>query len=367
MSAFLSLLVLCFGFSDTFTVVDVQVPEGWEDDCYSFVEPGRHLVSCSRWNSDLQKYEVMILDHGEGVDTVLVDDERIEEIGSILPASGGGYYITCLEDDKFPQTSAALLTETGTVEWLTPLDLELGGSGAFAELPGGGFVMGGNLHRGSGYRSYHLVLLDGEGSITAELEGDLDEEVGSVEVTDEGLLMVGEMPGSDQTQAFARLFELDGELAWEYRCDPGMFANFRCMDVFDGGYVFGGIYSTEERPMPGIVVEVDDSGSEVWRSSVLPDSGYQQVYINSVMRLDDGSVLGVGYSMADNAPRGTNDALIFLLDSEGNELESEILGIPGQNHEGFFGLHEDSLGEVSVYCQCRGADYEGGRYFLVEL
>lgn len=367
MGAFLSILVLCFGFSDFVTPVDVQVPEGWDDECYSFEESGRHLVGCSRWNNELRVYEVMIIDHGERVDTVRIEDERITNVGSICPASDGGYFITFLEDHRELRTAAARLTESGSVSWFTLLGLELGEGSSFAELPGGGFVMGGNLYRGSGYKSYHLVLLDGEGSITAELEGDLDEEVGSAEVVDEGLLIAGEMPGSDQTRAFARLFSFSGELLWEYSCDPGMFANFGCMDVSDAGYLFGGYYSPMNGPVTGLMAMTDLEGNELWRSSVPPDSGYQQVHIESVLQLDDGSAVGAGFSVEDNAPRDSDDALIFLLDSEGNELERELLGKPGRNHEEFFGLHQDPAGEVSVYCKCRGEDYDGRQYFLIDL
>lgn len=367
MSAFLSVLVLCFGFSDLFTPVDVQVPEGWTDDCYSFEDFGRRLVGCRRWNSELQDHEVMILDFWESVDTVRVDDERITSIGSVFPASDGGYYITCPDSFLSMQTAAARLTSSGSVSWFTPLGLELGDGRSFVELPGGGFVMGDNLYREPGCLSYHLVLLDGEGSITAELIGDLEEEVGSVEAVDEGLLIAGEMPGSGETQAFARLFSFSGELLWEYSCDPGMFAGFGCMDVSDAGYLFGGYYSTMEGPITGLMAMTDIEGNELWRSSIPPDSGYQQAYINSVLQLNDDSVVGAGFCPAAHAPRDTDDALILLLDSQGNELERELLGKPGENHEGFFGLHQDSAGEVFVYCKCRGDDYDGIRYFLMEL
>lgn len=367
MNAFLSVLVLLVGFSDLFTPVDVQVPEGWDDECYSFEESGRRLLGCSRWNSELQDHEVIIIDYGERVDTVRIEDERITNIGSICPASDGGYFITFLEDHRELRTAAARLTESGSVSWFTPLGLELGEGSSFAELPGGGFVMGGNLHRGSGYKSYHLVLLDEEGSITAELEGDLDEEVGSVEVVNQGIVLAGEMPGSDQTRAFARFFGFDGELEWEYSCDPGMFANFGCMDVSDAGYLFGGHYSPMNGPVTGLMAMTDTEGNELWRSSVPPDSGYQQVHIVSVLQLDDGSAVGAGFSVEDNAPRNSDDALISLMDSEGNEMERKILGLPGQNHEEFFGLHQDSAGEVSVYCMCRGEDYEGKRYYTIVL
>lgn len=367
MSVFFPILALFAGFSDMFTAVDVQVPEGWDEDCYSFEESGRILMCCSRWNSDIQDHEVIILASRESVDTILVDDERITSIGSIRSASDGGYFITCLEDYREMRTAAARLTESGSVEWFTPVGLELGGGGAFDELPSGGFLMGGNLYQGNGCKSYHLVLLDGEGYISAELEGDLGEEVGATLVEDEDIVFAGEMPGSDQTQAFARFFGFGGELEWEYQCDPGMFAGFNCMAAVDDGYLFGGNYSPVDGPMTGLVVKTDFTGNELWRSSVPPDSGYQQVYINSLLELDDDSVIGAGFCVADNAPSNTNDALIFLLDGEGNELEREIMGLSGQNHEGFFGLKRNSAGDVFVYCMCRGEDYEGTNYYLMEL
>ena len=367
MSTFLSILTLFFGFSDMFTVVNVQVPDGWDDDCYSFEGSGRILMCCSRWNSDLQDHEVIILASGESIDTIGVDDERITSIGSILSSSDGGYFITCLEDYRGTRTAAASLTESGSVKWFTPAGLELDGGKIFGELPGGGFLMGGNLYRESGYSSYHIVLLDGEGSISAELEGDPDEEVGIALAEGEDIILAGEMPGSGQTRAFARLYRSDGELEWEYQCDPGMFAGFDCMDAAGDGYLFGGNYSPMDGPMTGLVVKTDITGKELWRCSIPPDSGYQQVYISSVLQLDDGSVIGAGFCVEDNAPRNTDDALIFLLDGEGNEVEKEIMGLPGENHEEFFGLRQNYAGEVSVYCMCRGEDYQGRGYYLMEL
>ena len=43
------------------------------------------------------------------------------------------------------------------------------------------------------------------------------------------------------------------------------------------------------------------------------------------------------------------------------------MGLPGENHEEFFGLRQNYTGEVSVYCMCRGEDYQGRGYYLMEL
>jgi hypothetical protein len=146
-----------------------------------------------------------------------------------------------------------------------------------------------------------------------------------------------------------------------------MFAGFDCAAAVDDGYLMGGTVSPCDGPMSGLLVRADASGNEIWRSIVQPDSGYQQVYILSLMQMGDGSVLAGGFCVADNAPRNTDDALIVLLDSDGSELEREILDIPGQNHEEFFGLYQDAEGDVSIYCRCWGEDYENKRYFVIEL
>jgi hypothetical protein len=226
--------------------------------------------------------------------------------------------------------------------------------------------MGGNIYLENGQQSYHIVLIDGQGSITNQLEGEPGEEVAIVMVEGEGFMLAGEMPGSDQTQAFARRFNLEGELIWELCCDPGMFAGFDCAAAHNDVYLLGGTVSPFNSPMAGLVVRADADGNEVWRSIVQPDSGYQQVYIMSLLGMDDGSILAGGFCVADNAPRNTDDALIILLDSEGSELEREILTIPGQNHEEFFGLYQDAEGEVSIYCRCLGEAYEK-RFFDIEL
>ena len=350
--------------------VDIQIPEEWTVDCHAIDESGRLLVGCSRWNSDAHIHEVIILVAGESIDTIQVNDERIISLSSLCATSDGGYLITCPVDLRSMLTAAARLSQSGSVEWFTStgheLEVNIGNSNAFAELPGGGLIMGGNLSRGSGWESYQILLMDEQGSLLMELEGDLDEEVEDVMADNEGFLLVGEMPGSDQTQAFARRFSLEGDMIWELCCDPGMFSGFDCAAAVNDGYLMGGTVSPCEGPMSGLVVRADAAGNEAWRNIVQPDSGYQQVYIRSLMEIDEGSVLAGGFCVADNAPRNTNDALIVFLDSDGSELEREIFKIPGQNHEEFFGLYKDAEGNVSVYCMCRGEAYNK-RYFVMEL
>jgi len=370
MSSFLSSLVLMVASSGFLGSVDIQIPEDWHVDCHAIDQTGRLLVGCSRWNTELHINEVIILAAGESTDTIQVSDERITSLSSICSTRDGGYLVTCPVDPREMLTAAARLSESGSVEWFTSsgleLEVNLGNSNAFAELPGGGLVMGGNLSLDSGWESYSILLMDELGSILMELEGGVYEEVDDVLPDNEGLLLVGEMPGSDQTQAFARRFSLEGELIWELCCDSGMFAGFDCSAAANDGYLMGGTVSPCDGPMAGLVLRADAEGNEVWRSTVQPDSGYQQVYILSLMGMDDGSILAGGFCVADNAPRNTDDALIVLLDSDGSELEREIFEIPGQNHEEFFGLYQDAEGEVSIYCRCIGEAYEK-RYCVIEL
>ena len=344
MSIIPSPLILLLVLSGFLGPVDIQIPEEWDVDCHAVDHSGRLLVGCSRWNTELHITEVIILAAGESVDTIRVNDERIFSLSSICPALEGGYLITCTESLREFRTAAACLKQSGSVKSFTSTGLELetgaGNSNAYGELPGGGLVIGGNIYLDYGQESYRIVLMDGQGSITNELHGEPGGEASAVIVEDDGILLAGEMPGSDQTQAFARHFSLEGELNWEFCCDPGMFAGFDCAAAVDDGYLLGGTVSPCDGPMSGLLVRVDGAGNEIWRSIVIPDSGYQQVYILSMMEIDDDSVLAGGFCVADNAPRNTDDALIVLMNSDGSELEREILEIPGQNHEEFFGLNK---------------------------
>ncbi len=92
-------------------------------------------------------------------------------------------------------------------------------------LADGGFAMGGNRYDDDfGGRYFYMALLDESGVITRELEGDLLQEIRTVTANEDGILIVGRMEGSGETQGFAGLFDLNGGLLWEQGYDQGGFS-----------------------------------------------------------------------------------------------------------------------------------------------
>lgn len=366
MSLFLAILLASI-LPDFSTVLPVQfhVPEGQFPDCASLDGAGRIIVGCSRW--DRGEHEVLLVIVGESVDTVLIHDERITSLISICPDSQGGYFVTFPSEFHSDKVSAARLNADGSLDWLVDTfgDMEEGlrGSIAFTETPNGGYVLGGNPYNTNGEKSFYIALLGEDGVLSWEVEGELYAEVNAVITHPQGLILAGEKTGSEQTQAFAWYYSYTGDLVWEHGYDLGGFSEFDCVASLTDGYIFGGTYWPRGTPQCGLLIRTDIMGNEMWRKLIPPEEGYQQVYILSVLGRDNGSIAAAGFSVQDNAPRNTNDALAILLDSDGVVGDYAFYGKPEQNHEEINRIFLDQDNALCFYGRCYGDDYDGVYYF----
>ena len=79
--------------------------------------------------------------------------------------------------------------------------------------------------------------------------------------------------------------------------------------------------------------------------------------------MDNGSIAAAGFSVRDNAPRNTNDALAILLSGHGVVSDYAFYGKPEQNHEEFNRIFRDQDNALRFYGRCYGDDYDGMFYF----
>ncbi|MCK5786714.1 MAG: hypothetical protein KAH54_09170 [Candidatus Sabulitectum sp.] len=366
----LFLVILLTGLLPDFnTVLPVQfhAPEGWHLDCTSLDSAGRIIAGCSRWNPELLEHEVLLFMVWESVDTVMIDDQRITRLTSICPDSRGGYFVTFPSEFRSDEVFAARLNADGSLDWLADQfgDTEEGLDGliAFAETPYGGYVLGGNPYNSDGNKSFYIAVIGEDGVLFWEAEGELYAEVNAVAAYPQGLILAGEKTGSELTQAFAWCYSYTGDLLWEHGYDLGGFSEFDCVASLTDGYVFGGTHWPMETPQCGLLIRTDLLGNEMWRKLIPPEEGYQQVYILSVLGRNNGSIVAAGFSVRDNAPRNTSDAMAILLSSDGIVSDYAFSGKPEQNHEEINRIFQDQDNALRFYGCCYGDDYDGVYYF----
>ncbi len=346
---------------------ELRLPDEWDCTSTGVSRDGGPLICCYWWDGAEDRHRVLILAPGDPVGKVRVDDQRVTGITSICSASDGGFFISCPEYSKSSETAAAKLTPSGEVEWFTDTGIMLVDGCSVVSLADGGFAMGGNRYDDDfGGRYFYMALLDESGVITRELEGDLLQEIRTVTANEDGILIVGRMEGSGETQGFAGLFDLNGGLLWEQGYDQGGFSTLHSASATADGYIFGGTHWPFEGQMSGLLVKTSRSGDELWTALLQPDSGYQQLYLLSVMEEDNGEILASGFTVADNEPRNTDDALLVRLDSDGTEISRLYYGLPGENHESFDHLRRDPNGELVIFCVGWGPDHGTGTYSVLK-
>ena len=354
---------------DSLPYTEFAVPDEWDHDCTSMDSEGRTVVGCSRWNRDAGRNQAVLFLVGQSLDTVMIADERVLGITSIHPASDGGFLITCPLSRRETETAAAKLAPDGTVEWFTPVGQVLGNgytySTAFAETPGGGLLVGGNMPPGGGEVRYVAALLDGEGEVVWSLNGEVGEELDAALADETGVLLAGEMPGDDQTQAFARRFDLQGNPVWELTCDLGGFSSFKCVERASEGYFLGGMHFTADGQQYGLIVCAGDTGEELWRSLIDQPDGYQQSYVKDLTELGDGRVLAAGYSMMDSAPRHSDDGLVVVLNEAGEPVWLKLFGRPGRTHESLRHIHIRTDGGIVFLGNSWRGYWEDKRIFVL--
>ncbi|MBN1435117.1 hypothetical protein JW921_10175 [Candidatus Fermentibacterales bacterium] len=342
---------------------ELHAPEGWSLTCSAVDREGRVLAGCYMWDGPSGRHRVLLYVVGDCVDSVTIEDERITSISMVRPASEGGYLAAFPSDYRSMETSVAMLGPDGSVLWSadTGRELQVGLVGLvdLLETPGTGLLLVGNLHGDDGYGRF-CVASFGKGGLPGwEVLGEPGEEILAALPCEQGVVLVGRMPGSFETRAFARCLNHDGETLWDRGYDIGGFSRFTCACGLPGGFIFAGTHWPLEGPQMGLVVRADSSGNEVWRGLIAPDEGYQQIYLRSALAVGEDRIVLAGFEARDDAPMGADDAIVVLLDGGGNVLQRVTYGIPAHNHEEIYNMVAGQDGQVRLFGRAWGDEYEG--------
>lgn len=336
-----------------FTFPDSPVG-GWSLDCTGIDYLGRIIVGCSR-DRERGMHEVNLFLVGESTDTVIVADNGISSLISILPDSMGGFFITFPSEFHSDEVSAARLNADGSLDWREDVEQGLKGSVAYAETPGGGLVVGGDPNNSNG----NITVLGEDGVFCWEVEGEPYTEVNAVIAHQSGLIVAGQKEGSVETQPFVWCYDYSGDLLWEHGYDIGGFSGFDCAASLPDGFIFGGTHSSQEGPQYGLLIRTDQSGNEMWTKLIPAEEGYQQVHFLAVSGTDNDSIIAAGFSGRNNAPRNTVDAIVVLLNAAGDVCDHAFYGKPEQNFEEFRWIFREQNGGLRFYGLGFGNDYDG--------
>lgn len=273
---------------------------------------------------------------------------------SVMIAPNGGYVVA---GERYPGIGPAELAyifqvdQTGVLQWQRIYSS--GGNMAEAlaakNTNDGGYIIAGRAEKtivannifmniSSEMRYLYLLKIDGQGNPVWSMKYNTGEQIRMTRANDVfscadgGFIVAGEFKhNTSRKDLDMGLVKVDkqGAIVWAKQFGGAkMDAGTEVIETMDGGYVLGGeTESYGAGKLDICLVKTDKNGMKLW-SRTYGNAGYDQM--GSICELENGNIAIVGKTSGAN--NEDVQALILIIDKNGNVISSNAYGGPGMDN-----------------------------------
>ncbi|HYV90517.1 MAG TPA: hypothetical protein VE978_01985, partial [Chitinophagales bacterium] len=261
-----------------------------------------------------------------------------DDIYWIEPAHDSGYVICGVASDN--DTSIGILlakiSESGNILWQKVLEHHHGGFGyCIRQTTDGGFIVAGEILLLDNL-DFLLFKIDENGNILWSKQiGSVEPDIPSyvMQTTDGGYLICGvTQKNSASNPPYIVKTDSSGNIQWQKTYNTtSLFSRANVRNVIataDGGYLVAGGNTHDQLFSDIMLLKIDSIGVPQW---VKAYGGGTDEYCGSMIRNADGNYVVCGSSSSSEADNF--DALVMLLDSDGNLIKSSLFGTTDADDE----------------------------------
>lgn len=264
--------------------------------------------------------------------------QEYDDIYWIEPAKDSGYVICGVASDNDTSIGVLLakISESGNILWEKVLEQDHAGMGyCISQTTDGGFIVAGEILQLDNL-DFLLIKTDENGNVQWSKQiGSVEPDIPSyvMQTDDGGYLACGVSRQNSATiPPYIVKTDSSGNVEWQktYNTSP-LFSRSNVRNVIataDGGYLVAGGNTHNQLFSDIMLLKIDSAGEPQW---VKAFGGDADEFCGSMVQNDDGNFVVCGASASSETDNF--DALVMLIDSEGNLIQSSLFGTTSADDE----------------------------------